>query len=141
MRANPFVLTMLAYTVLTFGFAVAWHLLLFRSFYDRIGYFGEEEPVIALGFLTIIIQGAVIGLTYPFFQRGGKALAEAARVAATFGVVITSVQVLAASAKHHAPVTAEWFVFEGLYFVAQFTLLALAFAFIHRSSKVAADGV
>ncbi len=35
--------TVLAYVLVTFGFAVVWHLLWFRSFYDRIGYFGEQE--------------------------------------------------------------------------------------------------
>ena len=133
MRMRNVALTFIAYVVLTFGCAFVWHLVLFRGFYDRIGYFGSEEPVIALGLLAILIQAFVIALVYPLFERGDHPLAEAARVSATFGVTIVSVQVLAAAAKHHAPASLEWFLFEGLYFLVQFALLALAFALIHRT--------
>ena len=37
--------------------------------------------------------------------------------------------------------TAEWFLFEGLYFLVQFALIGLALAFIHRPKKGATDGV
>ena len=122
-------------------FAVVWHLVVFRSFYDRLGYFGEEEPNVALGFATIAAQGLLLAYAYPFFQRGGKPLVEAMRVAAIFGSLVASVQVVAAAAKNHAPATAEWFFFEGLYFVIQFALIGLALAFIHRPKKGTADGV
>jgi hypothetical protein len=135
MRTKSFVLTALAYLLLTFPCAYVWHLVVFRSFYERIGYFGEKEPIVALGFLSIVVQGLLLAYAYPFFQRGGSALIEGMRAAAVFGGLIMSVQVVAAAAKNHAPATAEWFLFEGLYFVIQFTLIGLALAFIHRPRK------
>ena len=141
MRVKNFIPTALAYLLVTFPFAYVWHLVVFRSFYDRLGYFGTKEPIIALGFLTIAAQGLLLAYAYPFFQRGGKALAEGMRAAAFLGAVIASVQVVAAAAKNHAPATAEWFLFEGLYFVIQFALIGFALAFIHRPRKGAGDGV
>ena len=125
--------TVLAYVLVTFGFAVVWHLLWFRSFYDRIGYFGEQEPVLALGFASIAIQALVIGLVYPLFRCGGGALVEALRVAVTFDAVVFSSNVVSAAAKHHAPATMEWFLFEGLFFAMHAGLSTLAFAWVHRS--------
>ena len=111
---------------------MVWHLVIFRSFYERIGYFGDEQPIIALGFLAIVVQGVLVGYAYPFFQRGSKAGQDAIRVAAVFSMNTASIHVLAAAAKHHAPASAEWFVLEGLYFLFQFLLLAAVFTFIHK---------
>jgi hypothetical protein len=139
-RVKNFIFTALAYLLLTFPCAYLWHLVFFRSFYERIGYFGEKEPIVALGFLTIAAQGFVLAYAYPFFQRGRNALVDGMRAAAIFGLLIGSVQVVAAAAKNHAPATAEWFLFESLYFVIQFTLIGLALAFIHRPTKGTAIG-
>ena len=133
-------ITALSYIAITFVFAILWHLIFFRSFYDRIGYFGEEEPVIALGLLTIITQGLLVAYAYPYLQRKESALKDAVRVSLVFGVNTASVQVLAAAAKHHAPVSLEWFLFEGLYFFTQFVLIALAFWLIHTSKRPKHDG-
>ena len=141
MRVKDFILTALAYLLLTFPCAYIWHLVVFRSFYERIGYFGEKEPIVALGFLTIAVQGLLLSYAYPFFQRGEHVLVEGMRAAAIFGGLIMSVQVVAAAAKNHAPATAEWFLFESLYFVIQFTLIGFALAFIHRPKKGVANGV
>lgn len=132
MKPRLFVLTSLAYVVVTFVTAILWHLVAFRGFYDRIGYFGEEEPIVALGFATIAAQGCLVAYAYPFFQERISAWRDALRVTLVFGITIASIQVVAAAAKHHAPATAEWFLFEGLYFTIQFGLLVPVFARIHR---------
>ncbi len=132
MHANTLTLSALTYLLLTFPFAYVWHLVVFRSFYDRLGYFGDEEPILALGFLTIAVQGVLLAYAYPFFQRGGKPVVEGLRFAAVFGAFLVTTQVVAAAAKHHAPATAEWFLVESLYMAIQFTLVGLAFAYINR---------
>ncbi len=143
MRTKSSAIIFLAYLVLTLGFAVLWHLVAFKSFYDRIGYFGEEEPNLMLGFVATAFQGVLLAYIYPFFQRGGRPLAEAMRVATIFGATIVSVQVVAAAAKNQAPATAEWFLFEGLYFVIQFALIGFLLFFLHpsRAKRGSSDGV
>ena len=133
MARKRFVLSALSYLFLTFPFAYVWHLIAFRGFYERIGYFGEQEPIVALGFLAIAIQGLLLAYVYPYFNKGGRPLTEALRFAAVFGTFLITSQVIAAAAKHQAPATAEWFVFESFYMVLQFTIVGLAFALIHRS--------
>ena len=132
MPTNTFTRTALVYLAITFPTAYIWHLVAFPAFYVRIGYFGEIEPNIALGFVTIAAQGLLLGYAYPFFQRGGAALAEAMRVSFLFGAIIASAQLLGAAAKHHAPATSEWFLFEGLYFGAQFGLIGIGLFLAHH---------
>ena len=133
MSSKKQIITAFVYICVTFLFAIIWHLVVFKSFYERIGYFGDEDPIIALGLLTIIIQGVLVGYAYPFFQRGGKASVDAIRVSIVFGVNTASIHVLAAAAKHHAPASTEWFLMEGCYFLIQFSLLALMFTHINKS--------
>lgn len=132
MISNTFTRTALVYLAITFPTAYIWHLVAFPSFYARIGYFGDIEPNSALGFVTIAAQGLLLGYAYPFFQRGGAALPEAMRVSFLFGAIIASVQLLGAAAKHHAPATSEWFLFEGLYFGAQFGLIGIGLFLAHH---------
>lgn len=135
MRTRRFILSALAYLALTFPFAYVWHLVAFRPFYDRIAYFGNGEPIVALGFAAIAAQGLLLAYGFPFFQGGGKPIIEGLRFAAVFGAFLVTTQVVAAAAKHHAPATADWFLMEGLYMTIQFTLVGLAFGLINRPAK------
>ncbi len=133
MASKRFIHSALAYVLLTFPLAYAWHLIFFRDLYERLGYFGDQEPVVALGFLAIAIQAVVLAYAYPFFTRGIGKLRDGLRFGAVFGLFLTASQVIAAAAKHHAPVTAEWFAIETVYMAVQFSLIGIAFALIHRS--------
>ncbi len=48
MASKRFIHSALAYVLLTFPLAYAWHLIFFRDLYERLGYFGDQEPVVAL---------------------------------------------------------------------------------------------
>lgn len=52
-----------------------WHTLLFEEKYNAFGYF-QEEPNFLLGFVTIVIQGAVLSFLYPFVHFSGNGLAR-----------------------------------------------------------------
>ncbi len=134
-RTKSFSLSTFAYVLLTFPLAYVWHLVAFRSFYERVGYFGAEEPIVALGFLTIVAQGLLLAYAYPFFQTGGRPIVEGLRFAAIFGAFLITCQVVAAAAKRQAPPTAEWFLFESFYLALQFAMVGVAFAFIHRKNR------
>jgi len=129
------IITAFVYILITFTLAFIWHLVLFPSFYDRIGYFGDEEPIIALGMLTILIQGVLFAYAYPFFQKSGSSTRDAARITMVFTLHTAAIHILAAAAKHHAPATWEWFLFEGLFFLTQFVITTTAFSLLHASKR------
>ena len=127
-----FVYVVSAYTLTTFVVAIVWHLGLFRGFYDRIGYFGSEEPIIALGLATIVAQSLLVAYAYPYLMRSGGGWRDAARAAFVFGAFTASVQVMASAAKHHAPATLEWFAMEGAFFAVQIGVATVALALGRR---------
>ncbi len=131
MKARKFVLGAVAYPVIVFPLAILWHLVLFKETYDTLGYVSREEPIIAFGFLAIVIQGLMLSYCYPFFQRGGNRWAEAMRFALVMWLFLTSCQVVAETAKHPVEPFAIWFVIEPAYLAIQFVLVALALAYIY----------
>jgi len=140
LRMKPFVLGCAAYIVVTFPLAVIWHLVLFKTTYDRLGYFSREEPIISLGFLAIAVQGAVLSCVYPFFRWDGSVVKSGLRFGVLLGVYHWSGHVAAAAAKHSiAPLTA-WFCIETIYLALQFGLTGLAIALIHQWFTPDGDG-
>ena len=71
MKGKQIILGTLAYTLVTFPLAVVWHVVLFEEMYRTFGYF-DGEPSFVLGFLTILIQGFMLSLLYPYFNLPGQ---------------------------------------------------------------------
>ncbi len=86
----------------------------------------------ALGFVTILVQGLLFGWFYPRFQDGESWLRDGLRFGLFAGIFLWSLQVLAAAAKHPIEPLSTWIVVETLYVALQFTLVGLLFGFIHR---------
>ncbi len=137
MYVNTFLFGAVAYPVIVFPIAILWHLVLFKETYDTLGYISREEPIFALGLLSMLIQGPVLSYCYPLFQRGGNKLAETLRFAVVMWLFLGSSHVVAAAAKHPIEPFAIWFVIEPAYLAIQFGLVSLALAWIYRRGATA----
>jgi hypothetical protein len=126
MRAKPFILATMAYLLLVFPLAAVWHMVAFKHIYDELGIFDREEPIVALGFLVILIQGLILSLAYPYFYREGKPAKEGLKFGLLAGLFLWSSQVIAAAAKHQVASLGTWFAIETTYFGIQFALVGLA---------------
>ena len=68
--ARDFWLGFAAYLLPTFPIAFVWHLVLFEAKYHALRIY-RDEPVIALGLGSMIIQGAIFSWLFPrVFVRG-----------------------------------------------------------------------
>jgi hypothetical protein len=131
MKTSRFGPAAAAYLAVTFPVAYVWHLVVFKGVYDRLGIFNREEPIVALGFLTIAIQGLVLSYLYPAFYRGGAPAREGLRFGLLMGVFLWSSQVVAAAAKHQVSSLPTWLAIETAYFAAQFILVGLAIGLVY----------
>lgn len=132
MNVETFLFGAVAYPVIVFPLAILWHLVLFKETYDTLAYISREEPIIAFGLLSMVIQGLVLSYCYPFFQRGGGKLGEALRFSVVMWLFLGSSHVIAETAKHPVEPLAIWFVIEPAYLAIQFGLVGLALAWIYR---------
>jgi len=129
---NKVLLSFLVYPVIVFPLAITWHMVLFRDFYTRIGFFGDR-PSFVLGFLAMLVQSAVLAWLFPRIALPGRPLARSLSYALTMGVFFWSSHVVAAMAKSASLNSAAFLGLESAYLALQFGLFGLALGVIYRN--------
>ncbi|WP_428267290.1 hypothetical protein [Haliangium sp.] len=122
-------LAALGYTVATFIVAVTWHLGLFREFYSSTGYI-EGEPSIALGFVTIALQGLILSYLYGYIRA--RMAFRPLTYAAVLGSFHWTLHVLAFVAKQEVSRVWAFTTMETLYLAIQFGLYGLVLRAVYR---------
>ncbi|MEZ6046251.1 MAG: hypothetical protein R3C11_11920 [Planctomycetaceae bacterium] len=122
----------LLYLLITFPLAYSWHLVLFKQTYDELGYIERDEPIIAFGFLAILLQGILLSVLYPLICSGKSVLGGAVKFLLLAGGYHWTTHVLAAAAKQEIEPLSTWFALETLYLTIQFSLGGLMLAFLYR---------
>lgn len=134
MKTTSIALGTLAYTLVTFPLAVAWHIVLFRPFYESIGYFGSD-PSFVLGFVSILIQGVLLSAGFGMVRLDGGRLRRGLLYAGFLGLFFWTSHVAAFAAKHPLARTPDFFVFETLYLGLQFGIFGLLIGRIYPPQK------
>jgi len=122
----------LAYTLVTFPLAVVWHVVLFEEKYRTFGYF-DGEPSFALGFLTILIQGFMLSLLYPYFNLPGQGISRGLKYSLLVGVFFWSSHVLAFVAKQVVDSSFSFIFLETIYLLIQFGIYGVLIGLIHST--------
>jgi len=137
MNLSPYrvIVGAIGYLVVTFPLAYAWHLVAFKSTYDRLGYISRDEPIIAFGFGAIVLQGLLLAIVYPQLCRGKGVASGAMNFFVLMGGYHWTAHVLAEAAKHQIAPLPTWFAIESGYLAIQFALGGLWFALVNRSTS------
>lgn len=138
--SGRFIAALLTYIILTFAIAAGWHLALFKGVYDQLGIFTRREPLIALGLLSMVVQGAIIAYLFPRLRGERGFVAEGLRVGLLLGLFMGSNAVLAEAGKQQVSSLGTWLALEGTYYLVQFAIVGVAIAWVcrDRASGVAA---
>ncbi|WP_368188112.1 hypothetical protein [Aestuariibius sp. HNIBRBA575] len=112
-------MTTFAYVVFVFPIAIIWHLVLFHEKFVTFGYF-KGDPNIAIGLLTMIVQGATIAMIYPNYRSKFSGLRHALSFGMLVGVFYWSCHVLGLVAKQNVPLAWQFTLMETAYLVVQF---------------------
>ena len=131
MSAKMIIQGTLAYTLVTFPFAIFWHIVLFEELYKAFNYF-EGEPSFALGFLSIFVQGLVLSTLYSIIRVNGHSLGQALKYSLLMGLFLWSTHVIAFVAKQTIPNVGMFIALESLYLLLQFLLYGLCISWIFR---------
>lgn len=124
----------LGYALITFPLAYSWHLVIFKSTYETLGYFSREEPIVVFGFFAILMQGVLLSFIYPHLCHGKSVVGGAFQFAAIMGGYHWTMHVLAAAAKQKIEPLSTWFALETTYLAIQFLLGGFLLAWIYRTS-------
>jgi hypothetical protein len=121
------------FLIVVFPLGYAWHLVVFKSRFEAMGYLGRDQPVIALGIAAMAIQAVATAVLFSLLTVQLPVIPAAATAVGLLTVVIWSVQVFAHAAKFKVEVL-PFLWLETAYFVVQFVLVfalyALAFTLL-----------
>jgi hypothetical protein len=121
-----------AYVAITFALGFVWHLMVFKNLYRRLAIYTRlDEPIVPLGLLSMLIQGAVLAYLYPQAVNIHGSVFEGITFSLLIGLLLASSAVIAEAAKQRVTSLRIWFVVESLYYLIQFLLVGLAISSIY----------
>lgn len=126
-------LFVIAYFVITMGWAYPWHLIWFHDLYVEWGAVQRAEPIIPLGIAAILIQGLVIGYLYPLYNKGaGNPVLKGIKFNLIIGLMTYTAMGFATAAKFDINPIAPFLMYHTVFQTIQFTLTGAALGFIYR---------
>lgn len=130
-------LAVLGYTVITFILGFTWHLVLFKEVYETFGVYNRREPIIPMGFASMVIQGIVLAALYARQARANTAhpFSDAVKFNLLMGLFFVSGTVLALAAKAEIAHLGAWFGYNLAFSLIQFLLSGLVFGYVFRGSE------
>lgn len=128
--STKILLAAMAYVVVTFAVAAPWHFVLFPDLYHELGMYNREEPSVALGVLSMLIQGLVLGYLYPRYYRGGPPVVEGVRFGLLAGAFLFSVSTLANAAKIQVSSIPGWIGIQLAFHLIQFVVAGAAIGLV-----------
>ncbi len=131
MNIKKIALATLSYVVLSMAIAFPWHMILFHELYAEIGAFTRPEPIIPLGMLAMVIQGAVIAYLYPFWYKDGNPIVSGIKFMMIAGLLIYTVMVFATVAKMDINPISTLIIYGTLFQLIQFTITGAALGLIY----------
>ena len=131
---RSFWLGVLAYLIPTFPIAYLWHLVVFASTYEALGIY-RPDPIIPLGFASMVIQGGIFSWAYPrLFVRRGQAIL---RPGLAYGIALAALSwsftTLAVAAKNIMASVPLYIELETGFTLLQFAIVGPLIALAHRN--------
>lgn len=122
MRPTPgkFILTALAYIVPTMILGYVWHLIIFKDLYENLGIYNRTQPIIPLGFFSMVIQGTIMAYLYPYYAGVKSTLGKAISFSLIIGLFLFSVSTLANAAKIQVTSMTNWIFIQIAFHLLQF---------------------
>ena len=128
------ILSILGYILATFSSQASSHYLLFKQHYAEIPYL-RPEPIFALGFISMILQGSILSYFYANSKFATQSLFDSIKLAWLFGLFLVSYIGLAEAAHYPVPDISSWIGIEFFVGFIQFTLAGLFLKLAHGLSE------
>lgn len=128
------IFSIVGYVFATFLVQGLSHFVVFAKHYAGIPIL-KAQPIFALGFSSMLIQGAILSFLFANSHFDNGRLPEALRFAWLFGAFLVSYIALAEAGKYAVPSIASWIAVEAGAGLVQFTLVGVLYWLAHRKSS------
>ncbi|MFK7846626.1 MAG: hypothetical protein AB8G77_15100 [Rhodothermales bacterium] len=126
-------LTILAFMVASFGVQALSHFVINVSHYAGISIM-RTEPIIPLGILAMVVQGAILGILFQRIQMNGSVMRNALMFSLMMGLFLAIYIAVVEPSKYIVPSIGAWVLVEGIASTVQFGLFGVLLGLIHRKS-------
>lgn len=132
---KTFWLGLIAYVVPSFPLAYSWHLAIFAEQYAALDLL-RVDPILPMGFATMILQGAFFSWAYPRLFDTARAawMGSATKAFAFFGLLVWSYAVLSVAAKVQMNSVSGFLALETAWTILQFAVTMPLVALAHRNA-------
>lgn len=136
MDTKKLAIFVVAYFVITMGWAYPWHMIWFHEFYVEWGAFQRTAPIMPLGIVAILTQGIVIGYLYRFYNRGEyNPILRGIRFNLIIGLMTYTAMGFATAAKFNIEPVSQFLLYHTIFQFIQFTLTGAALGWIYGQTK------
>lgn len=118
------------YILVSFALGASWHFAFFPQVYHDFGIYNRADPIIPLGLLSMIVQGAVMAVIYPRWYRGEAPLAAGLKFGLLMGVFLFSISTLANAAKIQVNGVGSFMLLQASFHALQFGLSGAVFGWV-----------
>lgn len=136
MDTKKLAIFVVAYFVITMGWAYPWHMIWFHELYVEWGAFQRTAPIMPLGIVAILTQGIVIGYLYRFYNRGAyNPILRGIRFNLIIGLMTYTAMGFATAAKFNIDPVSQFLLYHTIFQFIQFTLTGAALGWIYGQIK------
>ena len=131
--ARRFWLGVAAYILPSFPIAFVWHLVLFEQKYHALRMY-RDEPVIAFGLISMIIQALIFSWLFPrvFPSSRGSILRDGLQYGLGAGLLSWSFTTIAVGAKNIMTSVPDYVLLESAFTILQFVVVGPLIALAYR---------
>ena len=134
MTMKKYIFATLAFITTGFIIAFVWHLVIFKDAYEALKIY-TIEPIIALGFISFVLEGLAFVYVFQFFRRGKKPIQEGLIFGlVVYGVIMGGVGVLAEGTKHAITSLSTWLIIESAFYIITGAVLGTIVGLIYGKS-------
>jgi hypothetical protein len=119
------------YILVSFALGASWHFAFFAQAYHDFGIYNRADPIIPLGLLSMIVQGAVMAVIYPRWYRGEAPLAAGLKFGLLMGLFLFSVSTFANAAKIQVNGVGSFMLLQAVFHGLQFGLAGAVFGWVY----------
>lgn len=129
---RQFIFTTLAYLIPTMILGMVWHFNLFPNVYENLGIYNRIEPVIPLGLASMLVQGLIFAVLYPYYNQGQNSIKKGVKFSLIMGVFLFSVSTLANAAKIEVSSMQTWLLVQSAFHFLQFLTVGILIGLVNK---------
>lgn len=131
-------LSVLGYVFATFATQATSHFAVNAAHYAAVAHI-KPDPIVPLGFLSMLIQGSVLSLVYARSRFAESGIKGALALSWMLGAFLVSYIALAEAGKYSVPDVGSWIAVEIIVGFLQFTLVGVLMGLAYRYADARAQ--